>query len=794
MMQFGPAELVSDYGDFGRPQALREALQGQPEHRRLFLSPDGRHLLVWLSPDRRLLSFLHLPAASSPPQPGDYLEHSWPAQSPPLCGLLFLQRPGQPWYVSLVWESGRAEVLSPPQGASDKSWAFLQSVDLCHGPRARVVSVCCSDGEELLWCEERTTSNLFTYCLCRRSLLVTGRRVTLGTMTIVLHHSPLYTVVSSPSRVFMIPTIGQHPFLVYAPAEATITLSTLTAGAVHSKALTEGDADYKKLTLEQVGALTHRANTEVRHSTAAGAGRLLVMTSAGRVHLLHEDGTVRHIFDLEGNLPANAQVSMAVSGDALVCAVGVALYIVDVRTGRLVAKQPLDAGEVFLLKVLESKEIQLLTKAGVYKISRAAGAGGSGTAESALMDMVYGEACKYYQRRSLSSAKLTAQSLKENGMFQAPITLSAILNCQKNRNPKEVSKYSDLLSNINNELQSFQSLELLKSRIVGMPGADVSKYCDELVDLEITRLLQMDLDRDCLVYINFLFNTFPKSAWISVRNNFQFQQNSDGKLVVRATADLWKKALSPLPLASRESRQNGVYPLFEVICQSLCTYKPKWLPGFVQHAQECSGLYRNFTAKENCEGAPLYKRALSILSKRKDNTNVELEVELLLCSGRPQAIIQAIHTLIRLQRWERVMEETLRYSQLNPLIKKDVFITLLVEFVTHRQLDSYVPQLCEIYPEDLTATDILRIILQNMPKTPANPPPFTGDGGAHLTIGLLKPLLNKVLQNQVRRDDNFPSPTFPPTTPQRTNKPVSRLPMVNGEDMSPTDIYATKAL
>ncbi|XP_077310049.1 BLOC-2 complex member HPS6 [Lithobates pipiens] len=783
MTQFGSAELVSDYEDFGRPQALREALlQSPPGGPRLFLSPDGRYLLVWLGPPRRLLSFLHLPASPPPPQPGDYLEHSWPAASPPLVGLLFPQSPGQAWTMALVWENGRAEVWAPPRGPSDPSWTLLRSVELCQGPRARVVSACCCHGDELLWCEERTTANLLTYCLCRRSLRVSGRRVTPGAMTIVLHHSPPYHVLESAGRVFMVPRAttasGCHPVLVYAPAEALVTLTGLAAGVLHSKALGEADADYKKLILECAGAA---ADFEIRHAAAAGPRGLLVATAAGRIHLLHRDGTARHVYDLGENLGASAQIKMAVSGDTLVCAVDSCLYLVDVRSGRLAVKQALDAGEVLLIDAPEGGEdVWLMTKVGVYKVGR--GGVKSGMAESALLDMVYEEACKYYQRRSLSSAKLTAQSLKENGMFQAPIALAAIL-CRKS----DVGKYAELLGNIDNELQSFLSLDRLKSRAAGAPRPDVARCCDELVDLELTRLLQADPDRDGLAYINSLFHIFPKAAWASVRNNFQFQQNGDGKLVVRATADLWKKVLSPLPPSAS---QNGLLPLFEVICQSLCTHKPKWLPGFVQHAQECSGLYRNFTTttKEHGEGAPpLYKRALSVLNKRKDNTNVELEVEILLCSGRPQAIIQAIHTLIRLQRWPRVMGETRRYSQLNPLIKKDIFITLLVEFVQHRQLDSYVPQLCDLCPEDLTATDILRIVLQNIPKMQTVPPPFSADGGKHFTMGLLKPLLNKALQRQFRRDESFP--TFPPAAPQRTNKAAG-----NGEDLSPLDIYATKAL
>ncbi|XP_063818445.1 BLOC-2 complex member HPS6 [Pseudophryne corroboree] len=800
MAQPGAPQLLSDYSDFGRPQLLRDALRSPPGDSLLLASPDRRHLFLWLPRRRRLLSFPRMPAAlHHPPPPGACLERSWPAPSPDLCELLFPRSPGQGWLLALVWRDGRAEVWCPPRsGGSGQAWELLQSLELCNSPRARVCSVCCSGDGELVWCEERPpsrpqdSSSPLSYCICRRALRVSGQRVTLATMKIVLHHSPRYSLLSSHRHgVYMVAAAGPHPILLYSPVEDAITTVTVPEGAIRSTSLAEGEVDYKKLVAEYLGFLARRARSEVRRLAVTETGQLLLVTTDLRIYLIHENGAVRHIFDIENDASDGAEIKMHLFGGTLACAVDTELYLVNVHTGRLVAKQLWNADELFLVTALDTEDVQVLTKTGVFQVSRSIGVEEAGRSEPVQLEMVYEEACQYYQRRSLSNAKLTVQAIKKEGMFQAPIILSAILcSYQKNSQSKDQQQYVELLSNMNSELQSFISLELLKACIINASDVDIEERCEELVDHEVTRLLQMDLDRDSLVYINSLFSTFPKAGWMSVRNNFHFQQSSDGKLIVRATADLWKKVLSPLPPGSRDSSPNGVYPLFEVICRSLCTYKPKWLPVFVQHAQDCSSFCWNFTTKDTCEGVPLYKRALSILHKFKVNTNTDLEVELLLGSGRPQAIIQAVHILIGLQHWSRVMEETRRFSQLSPLITKDIFITLLVEFVKNRHLDSYVNQLCEICPEGMTATDILHVVLQNLPKAQADPPPFSSEG-VHLTIGLLKPLLSKVLQSQVGKEETFSSQTFPPVTPLRTNKSVARLPLVNGGILSPTDIYAT---
>ncbi|KAM4033885.1 BLOC-2 complex member HPS6 [Anomaloglossus baeobatrachus] len=796
MEQRGAPLLAADYRDYGRQQLLREALRARPGDCRLLCSPDRRHLFIWLLRQRRLLSFPRL--AADTPLPGAQLEQSWPGRdSPQLCGLLFPRSP-QDWLLCLVWESGRADVWRPPRGNSDGgdgSWLRLQSLELCNSPRARVMAAAYGGGGELVWCEERAPSRparstgRCLYCVCRRPLRLNAGQVTLGSMKIVLHHSPLYSMFSSDDHIFMIPDSGSHhPLLIYSILEDKLTMTTPTTGLLHSKALAE--ADYKRMLLDYAGFLR---STAILHSVVTGDGQLLLMTAAGQICLVYEDGGVRRIFNMEK--VAEAQVKMQIFGKTLACAVDTTVFLIELNTGRLLAKHKLHVDEVFFLRVLDTEDVQLLTRDGIYTMSSATGPEDNGKSEPSLLDMVYEEACKYYQRRSLSNTKLTVAELKKGGMFQAPITLSAIINhYQKNGKSKDQAPYTDLMSNMSNELQSFISLELLKTCIMTASGDEIKKYCEELVDHEVTRLLQTDMDRDGLVYINSLFTTFPKAAWMSLRNNFQFLQNGDGKLVVRATADLWKKVLSSLPTGSTDSSPNGVQPLFEVVCQSLCTFKPKWLPVFVQHAQDCSVLAWNFAAKDNTSGGtPLYKRALSVLGRRKDNTNVDLEVDILLCSGRPQAITQAIHILIELQRWSRVMEESRKFSRLSPLITKNIFITLLSEFVRHRHLDPYVTDLCEICPEEVTATDILRIVLHNLPKSPSEPRPLCC-GAELLTIGLLKPLLNKVLQNQIRKDAKFPTLTFPPAAPERTNTREAPSPVQNGDEPSPTDIYSPHVL
>ncbi|KAM8923893.1 BLOC-2 complex member HPS6 [Pelodytes ibericus] len=788
MESFGPPELLCDFRVFGRQQALRDALQAGESQ----LVLDGAQLIVRLP--HSVQSFPRLPAP-----PSAYLHRTWAPGSAALTGLL-LPAAGRP--LALVWENGRAELWSPPQGPS--GWGLVQSLSLFSSPRARLVSVC-SSGEDLVWCEERPpskpTAKLHSCCVCKRSLVNYTQPVTPGNMKIILHHSPSYQLYSSSKHIFMVPHKGaaSHLLLIYSYLEQKITMSSTSRGRLHSRSLTQGDSDFQKMVVELLGIVASDACFDTLCCTVTAMEELLLLDASGQVHLLYPDGATRHVYKFDNQLVCEAHIGMQLFEGTLACALDAVLYLIDLHTGRLMEKIILSA-DMRLLKVFGSGAFQFLTKAGIYTVSRGPVDKGENnrTCEPALLEMIFEEACKYYQRRSLSSTRLTVHSLKQEGIFQAPITLSSIVKCfQKKEKPLD-EKFTDLLSIMYNELQNYLGLERLKACIINADGNDVESYCEDLVDQEISRLLvHIDLDRENLLYINSLFTMFPKASWKSIRNNLQICQNGDGKLVVRATSDVWRKVLGPLPPGCKESSQNGVRPLFEVICQSLYTFKPKWLPFFVQHAQECGELSWGFSNKEKCEQVPLYKRAMSVLNKRKENTTVdrELEIDILLYSGRPLAIVQAIHILIGSQRWERVMEETKRYSVLSPVISKDIFITLLVELVKHRYLDAYIDQICDICPVDMTATAILRIVLQNLPQNTAQTP-LPPEGGRHLTVGLLKPLLNKVLQNQVKAQKTL-IPTFPPSTPQRADKAGGE--QVFGNGFSPgyspvTDIYSTNDL
>ncbi|OCT71694.1 Hermansky-Pudlak syndrome 6 protein [Xenopus laevis] len=802
MMKFGPPKLQCDFQVFGRQHVLREALHS-PESR-LYHSPDGGHLFVLLP--HKVLSFLRLPS-QAPLSPSAYLEKSWAAHSPPLSALLFPQSVPYGWVLTLVWQNGRAEIWSPPRSALSKGWELLQSLDLCNSPRARLASVC-SNGESLVWCEERPPSEaklqgpsgakIYRYCICQRRLVWEGElQVSLGNMKIVLHHSPLYHVLSSPSHIFMVPdcslrTNGAKLLLVYSPQDDRINMATVDKGLVHSKSLSECECDFKRLVYECLGYMTSQVTVSIRTFAVTVSGELLLMDAHGGVHLLHPDGMIRCIctFDFK-TLAPEVRVGIQLHGATLVCAVDTMLYLIESNTGRLLEKKILSSDEVLLMNLPEADDIHLLTKAGIYSVSPVSSPLETGKMEPALLEMVYEEACKYYQRRSLSSAKLTVSELKKEGMFQAPIMLSSILSNYHRAEKAKSKMYGDHTNTMTNELQSCLSLEHLKAKIINMPKNLTEKYCENLIDQEIVRLIHTDLDRENLTYINSLFSLFPKAAWKSVKGNLQFHQNGDGRFIVRATVDLWKRILGPLPVGSRESYHNGVSPLFEVICESLYRFKPKWLPLFVQQAQDCSGLPWSMSNKDNCEGVPLYKRALAVVSKGKASTTAnqdcDIEIDILLYSGRPQAIIQAIHMLINLQRWERVIAETKKFSRLSPIVTKDIFITLLAEFVKHRHLDSYINQLCDICPEEMTPTDLLRILLQNMPVEQDQP--FC-NGGTPLTVGLLKPLFNKVIQNQKAQHMKSAAMTFSPSTPPETNHSF-----VNGDGLTPEicsvpDIYA----
>ncbi|NXG81457.1 HPS6 protein, partial [Stercorarius parasiticus] len=784
MKPAGTLRQVSDFSDFSRGHWLQELLCQGEEPSHVLSSPDGQHLLVlqksWTPPLPQVVAFQRHGIG------GADLERNWQQPQPALVGLLFLQSPGtlDSSSLALVWEHGRTEVWHFVVAVG---WQLLQTLELCQGARARIISVC-SQGASLVWCEERPPLDAhldmskcaFRFCVCTRALEVGEHGVRLGTLRIVLHNSPEYQVLASPQHVFLVPATASFAttskfLLIWHPEKAKLTITAPSAGFVHSKVLrSSSESDFRKLLLGSVGLLSCLAPLDIHTSAVSNSGGLLLVSTKGAVNMVEPDGTQRHVFDLEGGpLAQGSPVQLKTFGSILACVLAGVLYLVDQNSGRLIEKKILNIKEVhFLESPGEEDSIQLLAQTGIYSFSFSKPEDSS-RPEPCLVEMVFEEACRYYQRRSLSSSKLTVEKLKKGGVFQAPVALAAILQhslCQKPARGLQ-DTYAKLLSTMSLELQSYMSLELLKTCVVCAPESEVESYCEELVEQEVSRVLHSDMDKDNLAYLNSVFASFPKAAWKATRSCLQLQQNGDGLLVARATPEVWKKVLGGPQ--QEEVGQNGVVPLFELICASFLRFKPKWLPSFVELTQQYVSISWAYSSKEGPEGrVPLYKRALGVLARKNkcSKADDEMELELLLCSKRPKAVLQALHLLVRLKRWQRVVEVAEKFSKLSPLLNKEIFTTLLAEFAQHRELDPYLDMLWPLCPAELTASDILTVVLQHLPRSQEDPVPFSSEGN-QLTVGLLKPLLQRVVQRPCVQDelysDALRSPTFPPPTPPR---------------------------
>uniref|UniRef100_A0A8C3JGN8 HPS6 biogenesis of lysosomal organelles complex 2 subunit 3 n=1 Tax=Calidris pygmaea TaxID=425635 RepID=A0A8C3JGN8_9CHAR len=793
MKPAGVLRRVSDFSELSRGHWLRELLrQGEgPSH--VQASPDGQHLLVLQK--NRPPPLPQVVAFQRHGSGGAELERNWQQPQPALVGLLFLQSSGTlgSSTLALVWEHGRTEVW---RFVVAVGWQLLQTLELCQGARARIVSVC-SQGASLVWCEERPPLDApsdmskcaFRFCVCTRALEVGEQGVRLGTLRIVLHNSPEYQVLASPQHVFLVPATAGFAatskfLLIWHPEKAKLTITAPSAGFIRSKVLrSSSESDFRKLLLGSVGLLSGLAPLDIHTSAVSNSGGLLLVSTKGAVNVVEPDGTQRHIFDLEGGpLAQESPVQLKTFGSILACVLAGVLYLVDQNSGRLIEKKILSMKEVhFLESPGEEDSIQLLTQTGIYSFSFSRPEDSS-RPEPCLVEMVFEEACKYYQRRSLSSSKLTVEKLKKGGVFQAPVALAAILQHSLHQKQKPTQSlqdtYAKLLGTMSLELQSYMSLELLKTCVVCAPESEVESYCEELVEQEVSRVLHSDMDKDNLAYLNSVFASFPKAAWKATRSCLQLQQNGDGLLVARATPEVWKKVLGGPQ--QEEVGQNGVVPLFELICTSFLRFKPKWLPSFVELTQQYVSISWAYSSKEGPEGrVPLYKRALGVLARKNKRSEAddEMELELLLCSKRPKAVLQALHLLIRLKRWQRVVEVAEKFSKLSPLLNKEIFTTLLAEFAQHRELDPYLETLWPLCPAELTASDILTMVLQHLPRSQEDPAPFSNEGN-QLTVGLLKPLLQRVVQRPRVQDemysDALQSPTFPPPTPPREHRIPSK--------------------
>ncbi|KAK7140284.1 hypothetical protein R3I94_012786 [Phoxinus phoxinus] len=806
-------EQVTDFGDFTKGKDLKEFFKREYSNistqsclSEVRLSPDGRHIHVIVrQPKSGLMTYdkyqrAHLMQCqkhvdleltrNAPIVDVIYIPQSKPDDAASVLGVIF--------------ENGKVEFWKFLESRS--GWHLLQTVDLCNSPRAKVVSVSMCRNF-IIWCEERPPSensssvcSNFRFCICKKTVDVNEGGVSLGNVKIALHNNPRYTTISSGDLVYLLPDMRENSsvgvskvFIVWSPEYDTFKVHSACSCTLMKSSSKE--SDFKRLVTDFIGLLPTLNPPDICGFSPTGCGDLLLLLSTGWVCIMKRDGCLRNIYKLPDNClsASGTQNSLNMYSEILALTIGRTLFLIDTKCGLELERISLKTEGLLFVNSLDSHSPQMLSETGLFVVTQTQKPSPTHSEDSSalLVETVFEEACKYYQQRSLSSTQLTVEKLKKGGMFQAPISLAAILrDYLSNQKTKTGQKHSSgqerLMSSLESELRSLVLLEDIKTSMVKASEKDLANYCETLVQQEICRLLGGELERENLQYLNSIFQLFPTYSWHAVQAVLHLKCNGEGSLSSKAPAELWKIILSPVQPTANFAHCNGQQkhttvnlPVFELLCHSIFKFQPSWLPRFLELAQQQMGTTStsswSYGVKESSESLPLYKRALTVLPCK--GSNQHLEVELLLCSERPKAIMQALRILIEQSQWERVTQVAERFCQKSPLLNKEIFSALLCEVSQHRDLDPYLDLLWTLCPEDMTVTSILNIVLKNLPDSTQNSGPFEAHG-SQVTIGLLKPLLRKVLQRETKPSHRYPdilqSPTVPPLTPPRQPKGLSR--------------------
>ncbi|XP_060728539.1 BLOC-2 complex member HPS6 [Tachysurus vachellii] len=819
-------EHVTDFSDFTRGKELKDFLKQSYAKNssksclsNIRISPDGRHIhIIQQAPRTGLMT--HDKYQRTHLQFQENLDLVLTRNVSIVDILYFKQNDSlDVVLVGIIFENGKAELWKFSEQKS--GWSSLQTVDLCNSQRAKISSVCINQNF-IIWCEERphTESSLvsgvdrshFTYCICRRTFDVDERGISLGGVKTALHNNPCYSVVSSGDIVYLLPNIKKDSrlsvrkvFLSWSPQSDVFKVHSGSNGTILIRNSTANkQLDFKRLITDCIGYLSTITPPDIYGFNPVGHGDILLLLSSGWVCIMQRDGILRQIYKLPDNCLATCgtQNSINMYDDVIALTVGRMMYLIDIKCGTELERIPLKMEGLLFLICLGTYSLQMFSEAGLYMViqketeahSKPSGAHLENINSGAvLLEAVFEEACKYYQQRSLSNTQLTAEKLKKGGMFQAPITLADIIsdylgNSKTKITGKESSGHEKLLSCLDSELKSLIALEDIKASVVKASEKDLQCYCEILVQQELCRILSSEIDRENLQYLNSMFQLFPAETWQAVQTVLQLRCNGEGLLSSKAPAELWKIVLSPVQATpnynnsqQKNTPANGALPVFELLCQSIFKFQPSWLPKFLELAQQQSSSSSTSSwsfGKENSESLPLYKRALAVLPCKGGCQ--DLEVELLLCSQRPNAVMQALRMLIGQGQWDRVTQVAERYCRQSPLLNKEIFTTLLSEVSQHRDLDPYLDLLWALCPEDMTVTGILNLVLKNLPPSSQSSGPFQGHlDGSQLTIGLLKPLLSKVLHRETRSSQRYAdilqSPTLPPPTPRRQVVDLARV-------------------
>ncbi|KAM4851515.1 BLOC-2 complex member HPS6 [Thomomys bottae] len=778
MKRAGTLRLLSDLSNFSGAARLRELLAGDPAVR-VRGSLDGRYLLLLRppgSPSPQLLVAVR--------GPGVEMERTWPEGQPSPLDAFFLPWPARPALI-LVWESGLAEVWG---AGIEPGWRLLQSTQLCPGGRARVMAVAAPRGR-LVWCEERQSDSegprgrpatTFSHCVCAMSLEPSGETGTiLGRTHVLLHHCPPFGMTASRKDLFLVPAATTcagvaHILLIWSPSKGKVIVAAPCLGLSHSRSLNprQGDTwDFRTLLRGLPGLLSPKEPLAL-HTWAPTPQGLLLLDFRGTLSLVQSHGGTRTVGTLQEapGVPGGS-AALGMFHGTLACVLGSTLELLDMGSGQLLERKVLSTDRVHLLEPpapgtkdegeLETRGLRLLSALGLFCVGWEAS---RDLDLPSANDLVFEEACSYYQRRSLRGAQLTPEELRHNSPFQAPQALASIL--QGHLPP------STLLTTLRAELRDYRSLEQLKAQLVA--GNDEEAGLTELAEHEVARLLRTELTGDHLAQLNTVFQALPTAAWSATFRTLQLHPDGKGKLRSQAPPDVWKKVLQET--ASAKDPPNGILPPFELLCQCLCQLEPRWLPPFVELAQQQGGPGWGAGGP----GLPLYRRALAMLGE--DGTRPEaLELELLLGSGRPKAVLQAVGQLVQKEQWERALEAGLALGPSSPLLRSEIFKLLLAEFARHRHLDAHLPLLCRLCPPELTPEELLRLLQTHLPDEVGPPAPFPEPGvEPPLTVGLLRALLEQTgAQGRPSGpvlspyEDILWDPGTPPPTPPRG--PVTTL-------------------
>ncbi|XP_011832922.1 PREDICTED: Hermansky-Pudlak syndrome 6 protein, partial [Mandrillus leucophaeus] len=636
----------------------------------------------------------------------------------------------------------------------------------------------------LVWCEERQAGSegplgppatAFSHCVCVRILEPSGEASTsLGRTHVLLHHCPAFGLLASCRHLFLVPTATTwpgvaHVLLIWSPGKGKVMVAAPRLGLSYSKSLNPGRGDtwdFRTLLRGLPGLLSLREPLAV-HTWAPTPHGLLLLDFRGTVSLVQSHGGTRAVGILqEAPVGPRGSAALGTFQGTLACVLGSTLELLDMGSGQLLERKVLSTDRVHLLEPpapgMEDEEeletrgsLRLLSALGLFCVGWEAP---QGVELPSAKDLVFEEACGYYQRRSLRGAQLTPEELRHSSTFRAPQALASIL--QGHLPP------STLLTMLRTELRDYRGLEQLKAQLVA--GDDEEAGWTELAEQEVARLLRTELIGDQLAQLNTVFQALPTAAWGATLRALQLQPDGNGKLRSQAPPDVWKKVLGGITAVKEPP--NGILPPFELLCQCLCRLEPRWLPPFVELAQQQGGPGWGAGGP----GLPLYRRALAVLGE--EGTRPEaLELELLLSSGRPKAVLQAVRQLVQKEQWDRALDAGLALGPSSPLLRSEIFKLLLAEFAQHRRLDAHLPLLCRLCPPELAPAELLLLLRTYLPDEVGPPTPFPEPGAEPpLTVGLLKALLEQtgtqgwpsgpVLSPY---EDILWDPSTPPPTPPR---------------------------